>query len=112
MYNYITFILVLLGGWSIIKINTFNRVFTSEKIEHHDTNTPHVPLLILDIDIFRNLWIFPEAYQFYLLFFVDKDVLRPKVFMVNAIFVALFDGLKRLLDYVGHIPLSNRISFP
>ena len=78
-----------------IIINSFKWVFTSEQIEHHDTNTPHVAFLIVDIVLFRdfggaigsctykapnsislNFCSCPKVYQLNLLVFADKNILR------------------------------------
>jgi hypothetical protein len=117
--NYITILWVLLGtldySESFIIINAFKWVFPSEKIEHHDANTPHVAFLIVEIDLFSYFWgsigscpdKAPDSicnttcscskfYQFNIIIFVDKNVLRLKVSMAYAMCVAVFDGFERL----------------
>ena len=135
MYNYITVFWVLLGTFDdsqgFIIINSFEWVFPSEKIVYHDTDTPHVAFLIVDIVLFRdfgcaigscpykapdsicvNFCSCPKVYQLNLLVFADKNILRLKVSMAYAMCVALFDCFQRLLDYVGHIPFSHWSSLP
>ena len=74
----------------LIVILSFEWVFPSEHKEHHDTNTPHVAFLVIDIVLFRdfggaigcctykapdsisiNICSCPEVYQLNLLVFVN-----------------------------------------
>lgn len=132
--NNITFLWVILrtldDSESLIVIITFEWVFPGEHIEHHDTNTPHIAFLIIDIIKFRdfggaigcctykapdtitiNIRSCPEVYQLNFLLFVDKYILRLKVSMTYSMSVALFDGFKRLLNDMSDIPFSHGRSF-
>ena len=115
---------------SVHIVNSVEWMIPSEEIEHHDTNAPHVTFLIVDIVLFRDfggaiycgaykapdsiiikIRSSPKVNQLNLLFFVYKDILRLKVSMAYTMSVALFNGFERLLNDVGHIPLSHRRSF-